>query len=68
LRSRLMVGLLFVLLLLATGCRKAPEVAKRQYLQSGEKFMEQGRYRQAEIQFRNALRIDPQFAEAYLQA
>jgi Tfp pilus assembly protein PilF len=54
-------------LMLAGGCRTDPNVAKHQYLQSGQRFMEQGKYQQAEIQFRNALKIDPRFADAYLQ-
>jgi tetratricopeptide (TPR) repeat protein len=54
-------------LLLASACRKNPEVAKRQYLESGQQYLQQGKYQQAEIQFRNALKIDPRFADAYLQ-
>jgi tetratricopeptide (TPR) repeat protein len=54
-------------LLLVSACRKDPEVAKRQYLESGQQFLQQGKYQQAEIQFRNALKIDPRFADAYLQ-
>jgi len=67
LRIRFIFVCFVVSLLLASGCKKDPEVAKRQYLESGQKFLQQGKYQQAEIQFRNALKIDPRFADAYLQ-
>ncbi len=46
------------------GCRKDPEVAKRDYVRSGDEFVRQQKYREAIVQYLNAERIDPKFAEA----
>jgi len=46
------------------GCRKDPEVAKRDYVRSGDDFVRQQKYREAIVQYLNAERIDPRFAEA----
>ncbi len=49
------------------GCSRNPETAKKKYLQSGQRYMEKGKYQQAQIQFRTALELDPRFVEAYYQ-
>jgi putative PEP-CTERM system TPR-repeat lipoprotein len=53
-------------LMVAVGisCSRDPEVAKREYLASGDQFLSQGRAREAIVQYRNALRHDPRFGEA----
>jgi len=57
---------LFVALtvLAMAACRKDPEVAKRDYVRSGDEFVRQQKYREAIVQYLNAERIDPRFAEA----
>src|SRR5918994_5898079 len=47
-----------------SACSKDPEVAKRQYLESGNRFFEQEKYSEAIIEYRNAIRLDPKFAAA----
>jgi tetratricopeptide (TPR) repeat protein len=42
-----------------------PNVAKLKYLQSGQSYFDKGEYGRANIQFRKALQIDHQYAEAY---
>jgi tetratricopeptide (TPR) repeat protein len=55
-------------LLLATfGCSRDPNVRKQKYFDSGEKYFAAGKYREAEIQYRNALQIDSRFAQAHYQ-
>src|SRR5450759_4923277 len=49
------------------GCTRNPETAKRKYLESGMKYMEQKKYDSAVIQFKKAKQIDPHFAEAHYQ-
>ena len=58
--------LLLVLLsgALLTACNRDPEVRKQKYYDSGMKYLEQSKLDEATIQFRNALKIDPEFAEA----
>src|ERR1051326_6171950 len=60
------VGLLMICFLLGmVGCKTDPEVAKRRYLESGQRYFDRGQYSEACIQYRKALQIDPRFAEAY---
>lgn len=54
------------LTLLAAACAD-PEAAKRQYLESGDAFMVQEKVSEAILQYRNALRTDPNFGEARLR-
>jgi tetratricopeptide (TPR) repeat protein len=66
-RSRLQfaVGAVCVLGALLTGCSRDPNVRKRKYLESGQSYFDKGQYREAEIQFENAIQIDSRFAEAH---
>jgi tetratricopeptide (TPR) repeat protein len=50
-----------------TSCYRDPAKRKAALLSSGEKYMNSGRYKEAVIQFRNAIQIDPEFAEAHYQ-
>jgi tetratricopeptide (TPR) repeat protein len=59
------VLLCFLLTVLWTGCSRDPNVKKQKYLDSGQHYFEQQRYREAAIQFGNAVQVDPQFAQAH---
>src|ERR1700676_273430 len=48
-----------------TGCSRDPNVRKQKYLDSGEKYAAEAKYREAVIQFRNAIQIDSRFAQAH---
>lgn len=54
-------------LALLTGCSRNPEVRKQKYLESGKRYLDKGQYREAEIQFQNAIQNDARFAEAHYQ-
>ncbi|MGD1077507.1 MAG: tetratricopeptide repeat protein [Candidatus Sulfotelmatobacter sp.] len=54
-----------VLTAMFTGCSRDPNVRKQKYLDSGEKYSAEGKYREAVIQFRNAVLIDSRFAQAH---
>ena len=54
----------FCLLGLLTGCSN-PQKAKLKYLESGQRYFEKGQYREAGIQFQNALRLDSHLAVAH---
>lgn len=64
LRATLVFGLLAVLLL---GCSRDPNVRKQKYLRSGEQYFQKGSYREAAIEFTNAVQIDPAYADAHYQ-
>jgi Tfp pilus assembly protein PilF len=57
----------FVLAVLLTGCSRDPNVRKQKYFDSGEKYFAQGNYREAAIQFANAVQIDSRFAQAHYE-
>src|SRR6202162_4594440 len=48
-----------------TGCSRDPNVRKQKYLDSGEKYAAKGKYREASIQYLNAIQIDSRFAQAH---
>ena len=48
----------------ALACGKSPEQAKQDYLKSGNTAFDQGKYNEAIIQYRNAIREDAKFGEA----
>jgi tetratricopeptide (TPR) repeat protein len=48
-------------------CERNPQAAKAKYFAEGQKYMKKGRYGDAAIEFRNALRLDPRFVDAYYQ-
>jgi tetratricopeptide (TPR) repeat protein len=52
---------------LLTGCTRDPNVRKQKYFDSGEKYFAEGKFREAEIQYRNALQVDSRFAQAHYQ-
>jgi len=56
-----------VLLILLAGvsCSRDPEVVKKKYLQSGNRYFEKAKFKEAYIMYRNALNKDPKYAEAY---
>ncbi len=53
-----------VVLMTAVGCSKDPEVEKQQYFASGNALFEQGKFADAVVEYRNALKADPKFGEA----
>src|ERR1700747_3011645 len=50
-----------------SSCMRDPQKAKAKYFAAGQGYMKKGQYGDAAIEFRNALRLDPRFAEAYYQ-
>lgn len=57
-----------VLALLAAACSTDPNVVKKKYLDSGNKYYDKGKYKEALIMYRNALRKDMKYGEAYYRA
>ena len=56
---------LLVVSVLSVGCNKNPEVRKQKYLESGDRYFEKAKYREAAIQYSNAIQVDSRFAEAH---
>src|SRR5215475_9086292 len=64
LRLLVLIGCLAALI---TGCSRDPNVRKQKYFESGQRYYEEGKYREAIIQFRNATQVDGRFTEAHYQ-
>lgn len=65
--QRLIVPMLLVVSLLFCSCSRDPNVRKQKYFQTGQRYFEKGKYREAAIEFVNAIKIDPSYAEAHHQ-
>jgi tetratricopeptide (TPR) repeat protein len=50
---------------LLTGCTRDPNIRKQKYLESGDRYFDKGKYREAAIQYSNAVQLDPRFAQAH---
>src|SRR5215472_9902161 len=60
-----LIFLLTVLAGLLTGCSRDPNVRKQKYFESGERYFEKAKYREAAIQYSNAIQVDPRFGQAH---
>src|SRR5580698_11324547 len=50
-----------------SACSTDPNVRKLQYVNSGKKYFDKGKYQEAIVEFRNAIEIDPKVAAAHYQ-
>ncbi len=50
-----------------SGCSRDPNVRKQKYLESGKKYEANKKYKEAVIQFSNALKVDSGFADAHFE-
>jgi tetratricopeptide (TPR) repeat protein len=66
-RCKLVLMLAVVTPLLLSACAGNPEKAKLNYVEKGKAYLKKGSYSSAAIEFRNALKIDAKYAEAYYQ-
>jgi len=49
------------------GCSRDPNIRKEKYLETGNRYLQNQQYREAAIEYRNALQIDPRFASGHYQ-
>jgi len=64
---RFILSLALVAPILLASCFRDPNVRKQKYFQSGQHYFEQGKYPEASIEFINAIKTDPRYAEAHYQ-
>ena len=50
--------------LLAVACTTDPAVKKQQYLESGNRYFDQGKFAEAIVEYRNAIALDATFGQA----
>jgi tetratricopeptide (TPR) repeat protein len=66
-RGLLWVVLLFVMSLVLAACHGDPNVRKQKYMESGKRYGAEGKYREAVIQFSNAIKIDKSYPDAHYE-
>ena len=59
------VSLALLAALTFVSCSRDPNVVKKRYLDSGDKYFDKARYKEAAIQYRNAIKIDPRYGLAH---
>src|ERR1700722_12060770 len=59
--------LVFTVLAAVVGCSRDPNIRKQRYFESGQRYFNKGKYPEARIQFRNALQVDSDYADAHYQ-
>jgi len=64
-RNRRWLWVLLLLLVATPGCWRNSETVKRRYVASGDKYFTQGKYKEASLMYRSALRKDRKYGEAY---
>src|SRR5437879_6578239 len=62
-----LLALGLTLALVLTGCTRDPNVEKQKYFESGQRYFARGKYRDARIQYLNALHLDSRYADAHFQ-
>src|SRR5262249_23606683 len=62
------MAIIAVMLASGAGCSRSPEAKKARYLERGDKYFAQKQYREALIEYQNALRIDRNNARAIERA
>ena len=55
----------FTVVVCLVSCSRDPKKVRQSYLESGTKYFDRGKYKEASIMYRNAIRTDPKFGEAY---
>ena len=63
--SRTLLATVALAALAAGACSKDPAVASRRYIDSGDRYAKEGKYREAVIEYRNAIKRTPQSVEAH---
>lgn len=64
LRLLLVASLIPALLI---GCNRDPNVRKQKFMESGNRYRDNGKLREAAIQYANAVQVDPRFAEGHYE-
>ncbi len=55
----------FLAAFVLVSCNRDPNVAKKHYLENGNKYFAKGKYKEASIMYRNALQKDQRYGAAY---
>jgi tetratricopeptide (TPR) repeat protein len=64
-RSHTLVAIVMAAMLALISCSRDPEVAKKRYLESGNRYFDKGKFREARIMYKDALQKDQRFGTAW---
>ena len=64
-RSIRVFAIVLIAVLSLVSCRRDPNSAKKHYFESGNRYFDKGRYKEASIQYANAIKIDQKYGPAY---
>src|SRR5215208_2350061 len=64
---RLLTTAMALVCLISVACGKDPEVAKREHFARGNEYAAKKKYAEAVVEYRNAVQLDPRYAEARLR-
>jgi tetratricopeptide (TPR) repeat protein len=64
-RSIRVIAFVLAMLVGLVSCSRDPAVVKKRYFESGNKYFDRGRYKEASIQYRNALKRDMKYGPAH---
>ncbi|MBZ5725511.1 MAG: tetratricopeptide repeat protein [Acidobacteriia bacterium] len=59
------VAVVLAAALALVSCSRDPNIAKRRYLESGNRYFDKGRYKEARIQYLNSTKVDARFGPGY---
>jgi cellulose synthase operon protein C len=62
-----LVASISLVLVFTAGCNRDPNVRKRKYLESGKRYEQADKLKEAAIQFSNALKVDKNYADAHYE-
>ncbi|HUQ90654.1 MAG TPA: tetratricopeptide repeat protein [Bryobacteraceae bacterium] len=63
--ARRALGALFILLVFSVSCNRDPEKVKKTYVERGNEYFKNGKYKEAAIMYRSALKKDMRYGEAH---
>src|SRR3954470_22287187 len=68
-KNRIVIVIVIALMLafLVAGCRKDPQTKKKEFVESADSLVKQEKYADAIIQYRNALKIEPNSSDIYFR-
>ena len=58
---------IFIALALLAGCHANPNLRRQKYMESARRFSDEGKYKEATIQYLNALKVDKNYADAHFE-
>jgi tetratricopeptide (TPR) repeat protein len=64
-KHRKLLTFLSILVLALSSCTRDPKVRAQRYVEQGNKFFAKAKFKDASLMYRNAVRQDPRFGEAY---